>query len=323
MRISYLGPPGTFTEEALKTQDDLGAGDLLPVRAVPDAVAAVESGDADAAFVPIENSIEGSVTVTLDTLAFESELLIRREVDLPVSFSLCMKPETTMRQITTVRSIPIAAAQCRQWLRRRVPKAEIEPATSTADAARAVARSRKAGQAAIANPLAAQLYGLREAATAIEDHPHNSTRFVLVGRGVPEPTGHDRTSVVCFQRKNRPGSLLGILQEFSARAIDLTKLESRPTKSGLGEYCFFIDLEGHIADEVVADTLRDLAAKIAEVKFLGSYPVGGQGEGEAVVRRSAAGKAWREADAWMRGLRAQIDGDGPSDERIAQTEESR
>lgn len=307
MRISYLGPAGTFTEEALHTQDDLATGELHSVRAVPDAVAAVESGEADAAFVPIENSLEGSVSVTLDTLAFDSELLIRREVDLPVSFSLCVKPGTTLRDITIVRSIPIAAAQCREWLHARVGRAEVLPATSTADAARTVARSRKPGQAAIANPLAADIYGLRQAATAIEDHPHNATRFVLVGRGIPAPTGHDRTSVVCFQRRDRPGSLLSILQEFAARAINLTKLESRPTKAGLGDYCFFIDLEGHIADEVVADTLRNLSAKIAEVKFLGSYPVGG--EGEAVVRRSAAGKAWRQADRWVSDLRAAIDDD--------------
>lgn len=305
VRISYLGPAGTFTEEALHTQRDLASGVLQPVRAVPDAVAAVESGNADAAFVPIENSLEGSVSVTLDTLAFDSELLIRREVDLPVSFSLCVKPGTTLRDVTTVRSIPIAAAQCREWLRTKVGRAEILPATSTADAARTVARSRKPGQAAIANPLAAEIYGLRQASTAIEDHPHNATRFVLVGKGVPAPTGHDRTSVVCFQRRDRPGSLLSILQEFSARAINLTKLESRPTKAGLGDYCFFIDFEGHVADEVVADTLRNLSAKIAEVKFLGSYPVGG--EGQAVVRRSAAGKAWRQADRWIDSLRSAID----------------
>jgi prephenate dehydratase len=127
---------------------------------------------------------------------------------------------------------------------------------------------------------------------------------VLVGHGVPAPTGHDKTSIVCFQREDRPGSLLAILQEFAARAINLTKLESRPTKRGLGEYCFFIDFHGHLADELVADCLRNLAAKQAEVKFLGSYPVAG--EEDAEQRREAAGKAWRDATRWVDDLRAQI-----------------
>jgi prephenate dehydratase len=128
---------------------------------------------------------------------------------------------------------------------------------------------------------------------------------VLVGRGVPAPTGHDKTSVVCFQRSDTPGSLLSILQEFAARAINLTKVESRPTKRGLGDYCFFMDFEGHVADEVVADALRNLAAKQAQVKFLGSYPVAGPAE-DGVARRKAAGRAWKSAAAWVETLRAQI-----------------
>ncbi|HEV7525345.1 MAG TPA: ACT domain-containing protein, partial [Acidimicrobiia bacterium] len=138
-----------------------------------------------------------------------------------------------------------------------------------------------------------------------EDHPENETRFVLVGRGIPAPTGHDKTSIVCFQRADQPGSLLQILQEFAARAINLTKLESRPTKRGLGDYCFFIDCEGHVADEVMADALRNLVAKQAEVKFLGSYPVAGPREA-GIARRKAAGKAWTSAAAWVETLRGQI-----------------
>ena len=140
-------------------------------------------------------------------------------------------------------------------------------------------------------------------ASEIEDHPENETRFVLVGRGVPAPTGHDKTSIVCFQREDRPGSLLAILQEFAARAINLTELESRPTKRGLGQYCFFIDIEGHLGDELVADCLRNLAAKQAEVKFLGSYPVAGAA---GPARRQAASEAWRTASDWVDTLRAQI-----------------
>ena len=126
---------------------------------------------------------------------------------------------------------------------------------------------------------------------------------MLVGRGVPAPTGHDKTSIVCFQREDRPGSLLAILQEFAARAINLTKLESRPTKRGLGQYCFFIDFEGHLDDELVADCLRNLAAKQAEVKFLGSYAVAGE---EGPARRQAVSEAWRTASEWVDGLRAQV-----------------
>src|SRR4029077_6445790 len=187
-----------------------------------------------------------------------------------------------------------------------------------ADAARLVVESDRDDLASIGTAYAARLYGLDVLASEIEDPRENETRFVLVGRGVPAPTGHDKTSIVCFQREDRPGSLLAILQEFSARAVNLTKLESRPTKRGLGDYCFFIDTEGHVADEVVADALRNLAAKNAEVKFLGSYPVGGplagRGErpdggappGAGVERRKAAGRAWKHASSWVESIRAQI-----------------
>src|SRR5207344_369798 len=158
--------------------------------------------------------------------------------------------------------------QCRGWLAKKLPAAEARSSHSTSDAAREVSRSKRRDMAAICNALAAEVYGLEVLATEVEDHPENQTRFVLVGRGVPAPTGHDKTSIVCFQRKDRPGSLLAILQEFAARAINITKLESRPTKRDLGDYCFFIDFEGHLDDELVADCLRDLAAKQAKVKFL-------------------------------------------------------
>jgi prephenate dehydratase len=303
-RVAFFGPSGTFTEEALLTQPDLAAREREPLRTIPDVLAAVERGAPDLGVVPIENSIEGSVSVTLDTLAFESELLVQREVDLSISLNLCVKPGTSLADVKTVASYPHAIAQCRGWLSRKLPDVAIAAANSTADAARDVARAKRGGRAAIANSLAAELYGLDLLATEIADHPENQTRFVLVGRGVPAPTGHDKTSIVCFQRQDRPGSLLAILQEFAARAINLNKLESRPTKRSLGEYCFFIDFEGHISDELVADCLRNLSARQAQVKFLGSYPVAG--EGEAHARRRAAGKAWRNASQWVEGLRAQV-----------------
>jgi prephenate dehydratase len=309
LRVAYFGPAGTFTEEALLSQDDLAAGDRTPKGSVPEVISAVERGDVDGGVVPIENMIEGSVSVTLDTLAFDSDLLIQREIDLPVSLNLCAPPGVALADVASVVSFPHAIAQCRGWLGKKLSAAETRASHSTSDAAREVSRSKRRDQAAICNALAAELYGLEVLATDIEDHPENETRFVLVGRGIPAPTGHDKTSIVCFQRTDRPGSLLGILQEFAARDVNLTKLESRPTKQGLGDYCFFIDCEGHVADELVADTLRNLHAKQGEVKFLGSYPVGGPVEAGA-ARRRAAGKAWKNAAGWVESLRAQIrDGD--------------
>ncbi|MDP9334020.1 MAG: prephenate dehydratase [Actinomycetota bacterium] len=305
MRVAYFGPAGTFTEEALLTQPDLAAGDRTAFAAVPEVIAAVERGDADGGVVPIENMIEGSVSVTLDTLAFDSDLLIQREIDLPVSLNLCVRPGVALADVRTVVSFPHALAQCRGWLAKKVPGAQARASHSTSDAAREVSKSKRTDVAAICNALAAELYGLQVLAREIEDHPENETRFVLVGRGVPAPTGHDKTSIVCFQREDQPGSLLSILQEFAARAINLTKLESRPTKRGLGDYCFFVDCQGHVSDEVVADALRNLVAKQAEVKFLGSYPVGGPVEAGA-ARRRAAGRAWKHAAAWVESLRAQV-----------------
>jgi len=192
----------------------------------------------------------------------------------------------------------------RGWLSANLPGVEEVAANSTAEAARLVGDGAHPGSAAIAPAVAAELYGLEVVAAAIEDHPENETRFVVVARrGIPAPTGHDKTTIVCFQQADRPGSLLAILQEFAARAINLTKIESRPTKQGLGDYCFAIDFEGHVADELVADCLRDLRAKVADVKFLGSYPAASE-HGETVRRDAEA--TWREADGWVQGLRQQI-----------------
>jgi prephenate dehydratase len=309
VRVAYFGPAGTFAEQALLTQPDLAAGERTPFAGVPDVIAAVERRDVDGGVVPIENMIEGSVSVTLDTLAFDSDLLIQREIDLPVSLNLCARPGVTLADVRTVVSFPHAIAQCRAWSAKKIPAAEARASHSTSDAAREVAKSKRTDMAAICNSLAAELYGLKVLARDIEDHPENQTRFVLVGRGVPAPTGHDKTSIVCFQREDQPGSLLQILQEFAARAINLTKLESRPTKRGLGDYCFFIDCEGHISDEVMADALRNLMAKQGKVKFLGSYPVAGPVEA-GVARRKAAGRAWKSAAEWVETLRAQIRDDG-------------
>jgi prephenate dehydratase len=302
-RVGFLGPRGTFADEALQTQPDLAAAEQIPLKTVPKVISAVERGEVDVGLVPLENSIEGTVSVTLDTLAFDTNLLIQREVDLPISLHLCGLPGTTLDQVRTVVSHPNPLGQSRLWLGAHLPDADLIAANSTAEAASLVAEGGSAGMVSIGTRQGAERHGLEVLASEIEDHPENETRFVLVGTGIPAPTGHDKTSVVCFQREDRPGSLLSILQEFAARAVNLTKLESRPTKRGLGQYCFFIDFQGHVTDEVVADCLITLAANQAEVKVLGSYPVAGQ---EAPQRRAEAGEARRRAIEWLDGLRALV-----------------
>jgi len=303
-RVAFLGPPGTFTEEALLAEADLAAGELVAMPTIPEVIATVEAGNADTGVVPIENSIEGSIDVSLDLLAFSSELLIQREMVRPVALNVVARRGTRLRDVRTLVSLPYATAQCREWLAAHLPNADIVAANSTADAVERAARSRARGIAAVGTRLAAELYGLEVLVADVEDHPENATRFVLVGHGVPAPSRHDKTSVVVFQREDRPGSLLAILQEFAARSINLVRLESRPTKKGLGRYCFVIDCEGHIADEVVADALRNLGAKHGRLKFLGSYPAAGA---DGSTRRRAAGKAWREASAWVDEIRARIE----------------
>ncbi|HEX6420919.1 MAG TPA: prephenate dehydratase [Acidimicrobiales bacterium] len=304
-RIGFLGPEGTFTEQALLSQPDLAALELVALPSIPEVLAAVEEGRVDLGFVAVENSIEGAVTVTVDNLAFETDLLIQREVVMGVQMNLLAPSGVGLPDVQRVLSIPVATAQCRTFLRRELPRVVTVATSSTAEAAQLVAGVEHDGHtAAIAPSVAAKVYGLDVLATDIEDHPDNATRFVVVSRrGVPAPTGHDKTSVVVFQRTDRPGSLLTILQEFAARSINLTKLESRPTKKGLGHYCFLIDLEGHIADELVADCLRDLKSKVEDVKFLGSFPAAGD---HGPARRREAEAAWRAASEWIDRLRSEI-----------------
>jgi len=303
-RVGFLGPEGTFTEQALLTQPDLLEGELVPLASIPDVLAAAAAADVDYGFVAIENAIEGSVNVTLDTLAFETDLLIEREVVIAVHLNLLARPGVALSDIKTVMSFPHATAQCRGFLSRELPGVNAQATNSTADAARLLAEEGDEHTAAIGTARAAEVYGLEVLASGIEDHPENATRFVVVAReGIPPRTGHDKTSIVVFQRADAPGSLLAILQEFAARNINLTKLESRPTKTSLGDYCFLIDLEGHIDDELVADALRALKSKQAAVKFLGSYPAAGA-EGPDVRRE--ADESWRRADEWIQALRRQV-----------------
>ena len=273
-RLAYLGPPGTFTEEALLSAPEAADAEPVPLQTVPDVIAAVASGTVDGGVVPIENSIEGSVNVTLDTLAFGSPgVMIQRELVLPVRHALLARAGVRVEEISVVVSHPHATAQCRQYLADHLPQAEVRAANSTAEAAQIVSeRGPIEPWAAIGTQLAASLYGLVVAAPDIEDRRENSTRFVLVGREAAPQTGNDKTSVVCFIEKDRPGALLAILHEFSDRGINLTKLESRPTKERLGEYCFFIDIEGHVDEPNVGHAIAGLRTKILDVKVMGSYP---------------------------------------------------
>jgi prephenate dehydratase len=304
--IGFLGPSGTFTEEALRSEAGLAQADLRPLPSFVHVLSAVTDGAVDYGFVAIENSIEGTVSIALDQLVFERDLIIVGEVILPVTQNLLAHPGTTLFDIRRIVSFPHATGQCRGWLTANLPDVEEVAARSTAEAVRLVAEGGDRHSAAIGTVLAARLYGLDVLEPEIEDRVGNSTRFVLVGPhdvGIPAPTGHDKTSVVCFQSSDHPGSLHGILGQFSARDLNLVKLESRPTKRELGEYCFIIDFEGHVADEVVADCLRDLHASLRELKFLGSYPAAGA---HGPARRRDAEQRWKAADRWIDEVRSHL-----------------
>ncbi|MCO5322736.1 MAG: prephenate dehydratase [Microthrixaceae bacterium] len=306
-RVAFLGPAGTFTEQALHREADLSAAELIECDSMVEALFAVNEGSADLGVVPIENAIEGTVNATIDTLAFDVDLRIQRELVEPVALNLLAPRGAKLGDIKSVHSIPVATAQCRSWLRSNLGTVEHIAANSTAEAAATVANAEDPTAAAIGNRRAAEVYGLEVLGPDIEDHPENHTRFVVVGRdAVPAPTGHDKTSILVYQRADRPGSLLGILQEFAARGINLTLLLSRPTKKNLGDYCFLVDLEGHVDDEVVADCLGTLKATQADVKFLGSYPAAGS---DGPSRRAEFGAKANEAREWVRSIRGFVERD--------------
>ncbi len=269
MRHAFLGPPGTFTEEALRSLE-LPDLESLPCNSIDEVFAAVDGGHAQRGVVPIENSVEGSVNATLDALAFGFDLAIQQELVRDIRHSLIVAPGVTDRDITGVVSHPHATAQCRKWLSQRLPDRPILAANSTAEAVqRAVAEP---GIAAVGTVLAAKTRGGEILHESIEDFAGNQTRFVVIGRGINAPTGSDKTSLALFLHHDKPGALLMILSEFAYGDVNLTKIQSRPTKRALGEYMFYVDLEGHLHDEHVALALNCLRLKLREVKVLGSYP---------------------------------------------------
>jgi prephenate dehydratase len=271
VRFGYLGPRGSNAEEALLADTPVDEKDLLGCRSIEEVFRAVEAGEADRGIVPIENSIEGSVNATLDTLAFESDLLIEREIVWAVKHQLIVAPSVgDLSQITEITSHPQAIGACRKWLEANLGGVPRTAANSTSEAVeRAVAEP---GVAAIGTKLAAKLYGGRILPEEIEDNRENHTRFVILGHEAMARTGRDKTSIVCFIHEDRPGMLLQILSEFAFRNINLTKIQSRPTKKQLGSYCFFLDLEGHQTDREIADALKFLGMRLRRVKVLGSYP---------------------------------------------------
>ena len=271
IKIGYLGPAGTFTEEALLYVSHGLEIDPIAFLSVEDVAAAVGANEIGLGVIPIENSIEGSVNATLDMLIFESEVKIVGEIIHQINNCLLIKHGSSIKKIREVFSHPHALAQCRKYISNNLKNAAIRVANSTAEAARLVAETG-ISTAAIGNRAAADIYGLEVLQEHIEDFKDNETRFALLGNNVPNKTDRDKTSIACFLFHDKPGSLLQMLQEFAFRYINLTKIESRPSKQGLGQYVFLIDMEGYIDDPDISSAIKCLTCKIDKVKFLGSYP---------------------------------------------------
>lgn len=299
-RIAYLGPEGTFSEAALIQMSAAGTiPDVDMVQPITcDGTAAalqeLRNGAVDYACVPIENSIEGSILPTLDSLSSGSPLQVFAELTLDVAFSVAVRAAVRPEEIRTVAAFPVAAAQVRHWLAAHLPSAGVVPANSNAAAALEVVNGH--ADAAVTTALAVQRYGLSELASGIVDEPNARTRFVLVGAPGPPPprTGADRTSVV-LRLDNVPGALVAALTELAVRDIDLTRIESRPTRTELGTYLFFVDCVGHIDDIAVAEALKALHRRCADVRYLGSWPTGSA--------TGAAPPEMDEATRWLQRLR--------------------
>ncbi|WP_151524875.1 prephenate dehydratase [Serinicoccus kebangsaanensis] len=296
-RVAYLGPAGTFTEQAVRQWDPQRQHEPVPLATVSAVVGALRDGEVQAAVVPFENSVEGSVPATLQALLDDPLVRIVQELLVEVQFSLLAPEGTTLDQVRQIATHPHAAAQTREWLAQHLPTVEVVHESSTARAAEAVAEGRYA--AAIASPEAGAAYGLVPVAERIADRADAKTRFVVLRSGAPVPpaTGADRTTLVALIWQNRPGALLELLEQFAVRGIDLTRLESRPTGEGLGEYCFWIDADGHLSEDRMGEAMLGLRRTCRDVRFLGSYP---RADGRAqAVPVHADDQAYAEARAWL------------------------
>lgn len=300
-RYAFLGPQGTFTEIALEgitAIDDL----RIPYANVTATLDAVRDGEVDFALVPIENSVEGVVARTLDELAIGDPLVIVAETTIPVNFALAVNGAKPKDEITQIATHPHAESQCRKYIAKNYPHAEIIPMPSTAAAAEAVSRGEY--HAAITSASAASRYGLLVVEDQVGDAKGAETRFVLVSRPgrIPEPSGYDRTSLVAFIGADHAGALLEVLTEFSVRGVNLTFIQSRPTGAGLGDYHFIIDAEGHINDERVGEALMGLRRICADVRFLGSYPRADKVA--PTTNRNAHDENFVEASEWLTNVRS-------------------
>ena len=302
LRYAFLGPAGTFTEAALRKVADPAEAEFVSAGSVLSAVAALRRGEVDRAVVPIENSVEGGVSATVDEIALGETLQILAEVHVPISFVLVGRPGVAIEDVRRVTTHPHAWAQVRGWAETALPGVDFTPAPSTAAGAGLVAQGDF--DAAVCAPLVAEQTGLPVLAERIEDVPGAVTRFVLLSRptALPAPTGADKTTLVVPLPEDRPGALGQILAEFTTRGVNLSRIESRPTGSGLGQYFFSIDLEGHLAEERVQAALAALHRIFPGVRFLGSYP---RAEHRPVaVRRHTSDDAYRAGRTWVDGLLA-------------------
>lgn len=306
---AYLGPEGTFTDAALYVlQPMLATQQRMPCDGVEAVFEAVRSRRAASGVVPLENSVEGGVSVTTAELLNGEPLLITAEVALDVRFNLVAREGMALPDIKQVITHPHAHAQCREWLAHNLPQAQTLPAASTAAAAQLVAEPGSGYDAAITAPIAGERNRLRPVATNIGDRSGAATRFIRLTRPgpLPEPTGHDRTSLAAFLSDDHPGALAELLNQFAVRGVNLTRLESRPTGDGLGNYCFLIDAEGHVAEARVGEALMGIRRNCRDMRFLGSYPRGDASAEVPVLlpRRTATDTDFHEAEQWLSRIRA-------------------
>ncbi len=303
-RIAFLGPRGSFTEMALLARPEARSADLVAAASVPAALSAVRAGEVAAAMVPMENSVEGSVAVTLDDLASGEPLVIVAEHVIPIRFALMARPGTRLQDVRVIATHPHGEAQCRGWVREHLPEAVVVAALSNAAAAAGLAPdvAEPAHDAAIAHASAAEHYGLDVLADDIGE-AEAATRFVLVSRPVPapRPTGADKTTLALYMRADHSGALMEILTELAVRGINLTRIESRPTKVAMGHYFFVVDAEGHVDDERLGEALMGLRRVCAQVRYLGSYA---RHDGVAPeVRRGTSDADFVDASAWLARVR--------------------
>jgi prephenate dehydratase len=303
--FGYLGPAGTFTQMALERWGLPEGGEQRAFGSVDGALEALRRGEIAAAMVPIENSVEGGVSATLDALAYGAPLVVVGEVLVPITFVLAARPGVALADVQRVGTHSHAWAQVRRFVSEQLPHAVYVPTLSTAAAAESLASDVETTfDAAVCAPVAATNSGLAILADDIGDMKHAVTRFVLVARpgSPPERTGADKTTVVLFQHHDRPGALLELLEQFAVRGINMTRLESRPTGESMGSYCFSVDFEGHVLDERVGEALVGLKRVCLGVRFLGSYPRAD--EVEVRVAPDISDDAFHEARAWLETVRS-------------------